>query len=285
MLTRHRWGNQIRKAHVFPIIQYCISLPGFIEQAECFTSVACVAVREWAKGCQYEFHDESPVGALLLTQEARYAVSPHQGQEAEYFPTATAKTRSFTSTIRSSPSESVSPNQRETNEGLSKTLAPNELAAQADDEQIQVWEDSPKELMDEGTARCGRETVSLCPKNTTTSSWATLESLCHEPQLLVAPQSPSTSRILYSSAVGSGTATDDLIKSGYATVSTFTTQLITERTVPDTAQSIRFAINGDINGLIQLFKRGLASPRDVSSTRRYSLIRVSLDLSTRCTRC
>ena len=47
------------------------------------------------------------------------------------------------------------------------------------------------------------------------------------------------------------------------------------RRVPDTAQCVHFALNGNIEGLKGLFKRGLASPRDVSNTRGYSVLRVS----------
>ena len=53
-------------------------------------------------------------------------------------------------------------------------------------------------------------------------------------------------------------------------------QKMTTRIVPDTAPSIVCAINGDIEGLKNLFKRGLASPFDVSSTRGFSLIRVGV---------
>jgi hypothetical protein len=45
-------------------------------------------------------------------------------------------------------------------------------------------------------------------------------------------------------------------------------------TVPDTAPAITLAVNGDIGGLKSLFERGLASPRDTSASRGYSLIRV-----------
>lgn len=45
--------------------------------------------------------------------------------------------------------------------------------------------------------------------------------------------------------------------------------------VPDTAQSIRFAMHGDIDGLIRLFRQGLASPWDMSTSRGFSLVRVS----------
>lgn len=47
------------------------------------------------------------------------------------------------------------------------------------------------------------------------------------------------------------------------------------RRVPDNAQCIHFALNGNIDGLKGLFRRGLASPRDVSNTRGYSVLRVS----------
>ncbi len=52
-------------------------------------------------------------------------------------------------------------------------------------------------------------------------------------------------------------------------------QLSSIRRVPDTAQSISFAMNGDIEGLRHLFSQGMASPRDVSDSRGYSLVRVS----------
>lgn len=47
------------------------------------------------------------------------------------------------------------------------------------------------------------------------------------------------------------------------------------RRVPDSAQAVQFALGGNIRGLQDLFTRGMASPRDVSETRGYSLIRVS----------
>ena len=53
-------------------------------------------------------------------------------------------------------------------------------------------------------------------------------------------------------------------------------ELSTLRRVPDSAQCVNFALNGNIDGLKDLFKRGLASPRDVSTTRGYSVLRVSL---------
>jgi ankyrin repeat protein len=53
-------------------------------------------------------------------------------------------------------------------------------------------------------------------------------------------------------------------------------QLDTIRRVPDTAQCVSFALNGDIDGLKYLFSNGLASPRDVSTTRGYSILRWAL---------
>ena len=53
-------------------------------------------------------------------------------------------------------------------------------------------------------------------------------------------------------------------------------ELIFLRRVPDTAQCIDFASNGNIEGLRDLFDRSIASPRDVSSNRGYSLLRISL---------
>lgn len=52
-------------------------------------------------------------------------------------------------------------------------------------------------------------------------------------------------------------------------------QLSTLRRVSDSAQCVHFALNGNIDGLKSLFSQGVASPRDVSSTRGYSLLRVS----------
>ena len=56
--------------------------------------------------------------------------------------------------------------------------------------------------------------------------------------------------------------------------------LTTLRRIPDSAQCVNFALNGNINGLKDLFARGLASPRDVSGTRGYSILRVSPFLAT-----
>jgi hypothetical protein len=50
--------------------------------------------------------------------------------------------------------------------------------------------------------------------------------------------------------------------------------LSTLRRVPDSAQCVSYALEGNIEGLKSLFKHGLASPRDVSSTRGYSILRV-----------
>ena len=50
-------------------------------------------------------------------------------------------------------------------------------------------------------------------------------------------------------------------------------QLSMLRRVPDSAPGIEFAMNGNIDGLKDLFRRGLASPRDVSSTRGYTMLR------------
>ncbi|KAI9766861.1 MAG: hypothetical protein M1839_004748 [Geoglossum umbratile] len=53
-------------------------------------------------------------------------------------------------------------------------------------------------------------------------------------------------------------------------------QLDTLRRVSDTAQCVNFALNGNIEGLKYLFSHGLAPPRDVSTTRGYSLLRWAL---------
>lgn len=50
-------------------------------------------------------------------------------------------------------------------------------------------------------------------------------------------------------------------------------QLHTLRRVPDSSQCVSFALEGNVDGLKSLFNRGLASPRDVSSTRGYTLLR------------
>lgn len=53
-------------------------------------------------------------------------------------------------------------------------------------------------------------------------------------------------------------------------------QLDTLRRIPDTAQCVKFALSGDIEGLKYLFEKGLASPRDVSTTRGYSVLQWAL---------
>lgn len=50
-------------------------------------------------------------------------------------------------------------------------------------------------------------------------------------------------------------------------------ELSTLRRVSDSAQCVNFALNGNIDGLKERFKRGLASPQDVSTTRGYSVLR------------
>ena len=50
------------------------------------------------------------------------------------------------------------------------------------------------------------------------------------------------------------------------------------RRVPDSAQCVHYAMEGNIEGLKDLFRRGQASPWDVSSTRGYTLSRVSHEI-------
>lgn len=52
--------------------------------------------------------------------------------------------------------------------------------------------------------------------------------------------------------------------------------LSTTRRVADDSQSISFAMQGNIEGLKQLFTNGLAGPRDVSDSRGYTLMRWAL---------
>ncbi|KAI1769395.1 ankyrin repeat-containing domain protein [Hypoxylon sp. FL1150] len=52
--------------------------------------------------------------------------------------------------------------------------------------------------------------------------------------------------------------------------------LETLRRVPDSATCVNHAIRGNIEGLKGLFKRGAASPRDISDTQGYSLLRWAL---------
>lgn len=56
-------------------------------------------------------------------------------------------------------------------------------------------------------------------------------------------------------------------------------QLLMMRSVSDTAQSVVGAVNGSIDQLKDLFSSGQASPFDESSSRGYSLLRVSLNAS------
>jgi hypothetical protein len=53
-------------------------------------------------------------------------------------------------------------------------------------------------------------------------------------------------------------------------------QLSTLRRVPDDARSVAYAMQGNIDGLQQLFVQGLASPRDVSASRAFTLMRWAL---------
>ena len=57
-------------------------------------------------------------------------------------------------------------------------------------------------------------------------------------------------------------------------------QLSTTRRVADDSQSVSFAMQGNIDGLKYLFGLGLAGPRDVSDSRGFTLMRVSLPLNT-----
>lgn len=50
-------------------------------------------------------------------------------------------------------------------------------------------------------------------------------------------------------------------------------QLALLRRVPDSAAAVDYAVKGNVDGLKDLFRRGVASPRDVSSTRGYTLLR------------
>ena len=52
--------------------------------------------------------------------------------------------------------------------------------------------------------------------------------------------------------------------------------LATFRQIPDDAPAVAFALTGDVNGLKTLFASGQASPRDVSATRGYTLLRWAL---------
>lgn len=56
-------------------------------------------------------------------------------------------------------------------------------------------------------------------------------------------------------------------------------QLRTLMQVPDSAQCVTFALNGNIEGIKGLFARGLASVHDVSQSRNYTMLRVRIRLS------
>lgn len=66
------------------------------------------------------------------------------------------------------------------------------------------------------------------------------------------------------------------IQAGYQASTGTLFQLQTLRSVPDGAACVNFALSGNINGLKHLFANGLASPRDVSVTRGYTLLRWAL---------
>ena len=51
-------------------------------------------------------------------------------------------------------------------------------------------------------------------------------------------------------------------------------ELSSLRRVPDSAECVKLALEGDINGLKALFQYGMAFPKDMSSTRSYSILRV-----------
>ena len=53
-------------------------------------------------------------------------------------------------------------------------------------------------------------------------------------------------------------------------------QLSTTRRIPDDSQSITFAMQGNVDGLKYLISQGLVGPRDVSNSRGFTLMRVSL---------
>ncbi|GAB7365782.1 hypothetical protein MBLNU230_g7117t1 [Neophaeotheca triangularis] len=53
-------------------------------------------------------------------------------------------------------------------------------------------------------------------------------------------------------------------------------QLSTIRRVPDNSQTIAYALQGNIDGLRYLFDKGRGSPRDVSDSRGYNLVRWAL---------
>ncbi|KAF2106429.1 hypothetical protein BDV96DRAFT_590919 [Lophiotrema nucula] len=66
------------------------------------------------------------------------------------------------------------------------------------------------------------------------------------------------------------------LQAGYQASTGTLFQLQTFRSVPDGAECVNFALSGNIDGLKYLFSKGLASPRDVSPTRGYTLLRWAL---------
>ncbi|KAK2882614.1 hypothetical protein FQN49_000186 [Arthroderma sp. PD_2] len=66
------------------------------------------------------------------------------------------------------------------------------------------------------------------------------------------------------------------MQAGYQANTGLLFQLQTLRSVPNDAQCVKFALDGNIEGLKYLFAKGLASPRDVSPARGYSLLRWAL---------
>ena len=66
------------------------------------------------------------------------------------------------------------------------------------------------------------------------------------------------------------------LQAGYQASTGTLFQLQTFRCVPDGAECVNFALNGNIEGLKYLFSKGLASPQDVSPTRGYTLLRWAL---------
>ncbi|KAF3481219.1 uncharacterized protein GIQ15_03978 [Arthroderma uncinatum] len=66
------------------------------------------------------------------------------------------------------------------------------------------------------------------------------------------------------------------IQAGYQANTGLLFQLQTLRSVPNDAQCVKFALDGNIEGLKYLFANGLASPRDVSPSRGYTLLRWAL---------
>ncbi|KAI9750457.1 MAG: hypothetical protein M4579_006462, partial [Chaenotheca gracillima] len=66
------------------------------------------------------------------------------------------------------------------------------------------------------------------------------------------------------------------MKAGYQPSIGTIFQLQTLRSVPDSAQCVKFALSGNIESLKYLFSNGMASARDVSPARGYTLLRWAL---------